>query len=144
MFYLLEWVKLLYFLNTFYFPAPSRSHLQLCFWGNVAYFIKEKRIAFSFVAYTWASGVLVGLNIIHSIQGLPSTFCIGQSKLIKICHSQLLGCLCKDKAWVRSVMMIVKSASIIQECFASQSSIPQYRRCQPFVTCHLVDFQKCN
>ena len=70
--YLLEWVKLLYFLNTFCFPAPSRSHLQLCFCGNVAYFIKQtnkKRVAFSFVAYTWASGVLVCLNSIHAIQG---------------------------------------------------------------------------
>lgn len=82
MFYLLEWVKLLYFLNTFYFPAPSRSHLQLCFCGSVACFIKKKKkVAFGFVAYTWASGVLVCLNIIHAIQGLPLTFCIGQSKL---------------------------------------------------------------
>ena len=84
MFYLLEWVKLLYFLNTFYFPAPSRSHLQLCFCGDVAYFIKKKKkkkSSFRFVAYTWASGVLVCLNIIHAIQGLPLTFRTGQSKL---------------------------------------------------------------
>lgn len=46
--YLLEWVKLLYFLNTFYFPAPSRSHLQLCFCGNVAYFIKQTKKKSSF------------------------------------------------------------------------------------------------
>ena len=130
--YLLEWVKLLYFLNTFYFPAPSRSHLQLCFCGMqpISSNKQKKRVAFSFVAYTWASGVLVCLNIIHSNSGLPLTFCIGQSKLIQIRHSQLPGCLCKDiiQTWVRSIMMILKSASIIQECFASQSSIPQYKR----------------
>lgn len=147
MFYLLEWVKLLYSLNTFYFFffSPPRNHLRLCFLGNVSYFVGKKsssqlhciymgfRSAYVFVYHTlnsrapftfqhWAAPA-------HSDVPSPAP-----QMLMQGCHLGL-GDVGHEG---------LKVDLNFSRMFCIAVTYSRVWEVSAIVSCHLVDFQKCS